>query len=84
MSNETIGEIKTNTMYEKEIDWSIFNGDSEATCYCCCGTVFRSHAKGVYTKGTSIVTRKPCPSCGQNDNCNRIYFDPERFILRVR
>ena len=69
-------------MYEGTIDWSIFNGDPEATCYCRCGAVFRSHAKGIYRVGYRSVTRKHCPKCGQNDNCNRISFDPESFTLR--
>ena len=68
-------------MYDKEIDWSIFDGDPEATCYCRCGKVFRSHVKGMYTEGARSVSRKPCPGCGQNDDCNRISFDPESFTL---
>ncbi len=69
-------------MYEGTIDWSIFDGDPEATCYCNCSMVFRSHAKGIYKEGYGTVTRKPCPKCGQNDNCFRISFDEESFSVR--
>jgi hypothetical protein len=44
------------------IDWSVFDKFPEMTCTCVCGTVFRTHAKGV--PGVGLVARKPCPKCG--------------------
>lgn len=68
-------------MDEREIDWSgfTFSGD---ICYCRCGGIFRSHAKAFYAEGRLLVTRKPCPSCNQNDNCCRIESEPETFTIR--
>ena len=68
-------------MYEKEIDWSGFTF-SEDTCTCRCGAVFQSHAKAFYDIERVLVTRRPCPGCGQNDNCNHIESPPEPFTLR--
>ena len=68
-------------MYDEEINWSIFDGDPEANCYCRCGKVFRSHAKGVYKGSYRTITRKPCPGCGLNNDCNQISSDPESFSL---
>lgn len=69
-------------MAEEKIDWSIFDGDPEMTCGCRCGAEFRSHAKSFYTEGRKVITRKPCPQCGRNDNCNQISSDPEIFSIR--
>ena len=69
-------------MYTEHIDWSVFDGDPKATCYCRCGAVFHSHAKGIYKPPYRSVTRECCPQCGQNDNCNRISFEPETFNLK--
>lgn len=69
-------------MYEGTVNWGIFDGDPESTCYCRCGQVFRSHVKGIYNKERHFsATRKPCPACGQNDNCNRISFDEETMTI---
>ena len=69
-------------MYRGEIDWSIFKLGDEATCYCRCGGIFRSYAKGIHKDGYGSVTKIPCPKCGQNDNCNRLSWDEEIFNLR--
>lgn len=67
-------------MYEGNIDWSIFKPGDEATCYCRCGGVFRSYAKGIYKEGCGTVTKEPCPKCGRNDDCIRVSWDEVTFI----
>ena len=47
----------------KEIDWTPHDKFSENTCTCRCGQVFRSHSKYVHDDG--LVSRKPCPACGE-------------------
>lgn len=64
-----------------EIDWTIFDGDPECTCYCRCGKVYRSHFK-YYGRISSTVTRKPCSGCGSHLNCYRISSDPETWSVR--
>ena len=65
------------------IDWSVFDQYPESTCDCRCGARFRSHAKVVRDKENLVtVTRKPCPDCNENDNCNRVRSDPERYVIR--
>lgn len=64
------------------IDWSIFDGDPEQTCGCRCGHIFRSHAKLVMgVERPHSKTRKPCPACGRDDNCDRLSSDPEPYSI---
>jgi hypothetical protein len=67
-----------------EIDWSSFDRFSESTCFCRCGQTFRSHAKLVTAASKltmRLVTRKPCPSCGKDDDCKRVEDDPEVWSI---
>lgn len=57
------------------IDWSEFTG-AEDTCRCRCGKIFRSHAKFVMA-AKGMITEKPCPHCGKNNDCRRVTSDPE-------
>ena len=57
------------------IDWSKFI-DFEDTCHCRCGKVFRSHAKFVIAV-KKVITRKPCPQCGKDNDCMRVCSDRE-------
>lgn len=61
-----------------EIDWSTFDKHPESECGCRCGGVFRSHAK---MQGINLVSRKPCPDCGANNNLCRVLFAPESFVI---
>ena len=63
------------------IDWSVFDKFSESTCACNCGAEFRSHAKSVFDPAARIVSRKPCPSCGRNDDLRRVASDTEVYAL---
>lgn len=60
------------------IDWSVFDKFPEMTCTCVCGTVFRTHAKGV--PGVGLVARKPCPVCGET-RMTRASSDVERMEI---
>lgn len=64
------------------IDWTVFDKYSEDTCYCGCGAVFRSHGKFVNKPKCGLVTRKPCPACGKNDDICRLSADPETFTIK--
>lgn len=64
-----------------EIDWSIFDKYPEDTCDCRCGKVFRTHSKFV-AELSRVITRKPCPDCGKNDNFRKISSDPEKWTLK--
>ena len=69
-------------MYQGEIDWAPLQQYEESTCYCNCGKVFGSHAKGVSTgAGFSVVSQRPCPSCGQNDDLRRVSSPPEKWTV---
>ena len=63
-----------------DIDWSGFNWP-EDECECCCGALFRSHTKWVTNRG--VVSRKPCPACGRDDNYRRVTSEPELVTLAV-
>jgi hypothetical protein len=63
------------------IDWTDFDGTSEQTCRCRCGTVFRSHARVRYDAGIRPIARKPCPGCGKSDDLWAISSDPELFTI---
>ncbi len=66
-----------------KIDWSIFDGEPESTCYCKCNKIYRSHAKAHFHEGNPyIVTMKKCPLCGESiSNCYRIQSDPEAYTI---
>lgn len=65
------------------IDWKVFAGlpENNITCGCVFARLkdgdtiptFRSHAK--YIKGCGIITQKPCPDCGKNDNVHSAASD---------
>ena len=66
-----------------DIDWSIFEGEPENTCYCRCEKIYRSHTK-VHLHGEKLytVTMKDCPGCGKSiNNCYRIQSDPETYSI---
>jgi len=65
------------------IDWSVFDGLSESTCMCRCGTVFRSHSKlaAVEPSGFVLTIRRPCPACGRNDNVSSARSDWEEYKI---
>lgn len=63
-----------------EIDWSRFDRFTENTCACRCGAEFRSHTT-VLTAPPRLVSRKPCPGCGQTENLRRASSDPEEFVI---
>lgn len=62
------------------IDWGMFKEESDTTCYCRCGKIFRSHA--MYAKDLQkVISKDKCPSCLKNDNCWRYQSDPESLTL---
>ena len=66
------------------IDWSAHDKYSENTIECRCGAIYRSHSKAVLGPPIRIVTRKPCPSCGESDgNARRASSDPEEYVIGV-
>jgi hypothetical protein len=69
-------------MTQPVIDWSGHDKYSEHTNTCRCGAVFRSHAKFVMDK-CRMVTRKPCPACGRDDDLSRCESDSEVETLRA-
>ena len=63
-------------------DWNTFDGIPENTCFCNCGTIFRSHSKGMMVNGKyKLITKKACPACNTTDNCRKISSDPELFTV---
>jgi Zn finger protein HypA/HybF involved in hydrogenase expression len=64
----------------KKIDWSIFEGEEPATCYCRCGEVYVSHAK-FHGEVRHSITKENCPRCGSDRNTRRISFGPEKWTL---
>jgi hypothetical protein len=66
----------------KPIDWSSFDQYPEHTCECSCGCTFRSHCK-VVSDGIAmhIVTRKPCPTCGKDNELRSARSDPETMTI---
>lgn len=62
-----------------EDSWTAFDQHPESACFCRCGAEYRSHAK--YVAGFGLVTRKPCPSCEQHNDCYRVSSDPETMTL---
>jgi hypothetical protein len=61
------------------IDWTVHDKFPESTCACLCGAVFRSHAKYVMPSG--LVSRKPCPLCGNTTSLRAVRSDPESFTI---
>lgn len=51
------------------INWTASDKYPEDTCRCRCGAVWASHAKFVFDPAPGLVTRRPCPACGRNDQC---------------
>lgn len=52
-----------------KIDWSIFDGMPENTCYCRCEAIYASHTKIVKDGDKlALISRKPCPKCGKTKN----------------
>ena len=66
-----------------EIDWTPHDKYSECTIECRCGTYYRSHSKGVALHESFVlVTRKPCPSCGESiGNARAARSDPEEYSI---
>lgn len=65
------------------IDWSKFTEPPTTTCYCRCGTRYRSHCKSARVEGLwRLVSQKPCPGCGKTNDCYRASTDPESFTIR--
>lgn len=53
-------------------DWSKFDGIREQENFCRCGAVFMSHTKFARLQDKlRLITQKPCPRCGRNDNVKR-------------
>jgi hypothetical protein len=72
-------------MAQAPIDWSVFDAFPENTCYCRCGTVFRSHAKFVTDAGDGkfgIVSRIACPACKLDNRLRQVSSDPEYMTIR--
>ena len=64
-----------------DIDWSIFDQYSEDTCFCKCGTIYRSHTK--MTNKLKLISRKQCPNCNKSeDNLIRVSSEPEIFEIK--
>lgn len=64
------------------IDWSVFDKYPDDTCFCRCGSEFRSHAKFATVAGSSgLVSRKPCPACGKADDIWMVSADSETYTL---
>jgi hypothetical protein len=73
-------------MTDKELvskmDWSAFDSEGiTQTCYCRCGTEYRSHAK-INMEVRKSVSYDPCPSCSSHSNLWRTSSDPEIFTLK--
>lgn len=71
----------------ENVNWNEIQGES--TCYCRCGSVFRSKNKTVTHYPNMIpmlaqVTEKNCPKCGKFDNYRRIVADRESFGYNVK
>jgi len=64
-----------------DIDWSTFNKSAEQNCQCGCGSIFRSHAKFVSKLG-KVVSRKPCPECGKNDDLRQTTIDWDSSTIK--
>lgn len=64
------------------VNWQPLLAYPESEIECQCGTVFRSHCKGVSTSTRYVsVLRKPCPSCGRQHNPRRASSEPEQWSL---
>jgi hypothetical protein len=62
-----------------EIDWEKV---ALATLSCRCGAEFRGQAKPVYGgPSRGIVSRDPCPECGQTNGVVGVRGDPETMTL---
>ena len=68
----------------QSVDWSNHDRWPEYTVTCRCGASYRSHTKAVSrSDGFLIVTRKPCPGCGQTEgNATSARSDPETMTIR--
>lgn len=66
-----------------DVEWSRFDQYSEDTIECRCGKIYRSHCKGVVIgESYSLITRKPCPGCGETqDHVRAARSDPEYQVI---
>ena len=64
----------------KKTDWSIFEGELPAACFCGCGAVFHSHAKYDMSIG-GCVSQKECPKCGSDRTLQRVCHESEIMSL---
>lgn len=80
----SLNVLRDQKMFEKEIDWTPLLKYSENTIECACGTIYRSHSKGMaYHESITIVTRKPCPSCGRDhDHVRACRSDVEEYSVK--
>jgi hypothetical protein len=53
------------------------------TCYCKCGTIYRSSSKiKLIDGGLKLITKEPCPNCNESvNNCSRVTSDTENFSI---
>jgi len=69
--------------FDYGIDWSGFDKYEESVCDCRCGTSFLSHDKLIKDGDRlKIVTRKPCPSCGRNDDIRAVHGPTEVWSVK--
>lgn len=65
-----------------KIDWTPFFGSSKNEIECKCGSVFKSHSKGVFHNNLySHVVETPCPGCGAIAGFIRISSDYENWKI---
>ena len=60
-------------------EWAGHDQFSESTCFCRCGAVFRSHSRYSMVKG--LISRKPCPTCGETTTLVKASSDPEHMTI---
>ena len=68
---------------DPDIDWSDFINFPENTCYCECGSTYRSHTKLVRKDKFIIFSEKPCPNCRKTEgHLRRVSSDPDTMTLQ--
>jgi len=69
-------------MTDYGIDWTGHSDYPPDHCECKCGGRWDSHTKTIIHKGKMvIVTEKPCPKCGKNDEIRAVRGDWEQQII---